>query len=278
MTRLLIIEGNPRERRDATTANGLRTASGIYAEAISAEFPAIELDIFHAADPEARIPCSRGFEDYDGVVISGSALHAYDQDFAVTNQIAVLKAAGETGIPILGSCWGLQIAAMAAGGEVAYHPQGREVGIARKIVPTQPHRFVSGKGPVYDAPCIHYDEVVRLPERATLLASNAHSQVQAAIIPVGRSQVWAVQYHPEFDLRHLAQLFSLYAADMIGQGFFADAAALDHYTAQMMTLSDTPDDAATAWQLGIDADIIDDGRRRSEISTWIRHEVLSDRA
>jgi GMP synthase (glutamine-hydrolysing) len=274
VTRLLIIEGNPRDRRERTSAQGLRTASGIYVEAISAHFPGIALDIFHAADEDSKIPEGRGFTDYDGMVISGSALHAYDPDFAVTNQIAVVKAAGETGIPILGSCWGLQIAAMAAGGEVAYHPQGREVGFARKIVPLGDHPFVSGKGPSYDAPCIHYDEVTRLPDGATLLASNAHSAIQAAIIPVGQSQVWAAQYHPEFDLRHLAQLYTLYAGDMIGQGFFADAAALERYTGQMLVLADAPDDAATAWQLGIDADILDDTRRRSEIIAWIEGCVL----
>lgn len=274
MPRLLIIEGNPRERRDGTTAKGLRTASGIYAEAITAHFPEIEIDILHAADPEGRTPYGRHFTDYDGMVISGSALHAYDPDFAVTNQIAVVKAAGESGIPILGSCWGLQIAAMAGGGAVAYHPQGREVGFARKIVPLAPHPFVSGKGASYDAPCIHYDEVIRLPEGATLLASNAHSRIQAAIIPVGKSQVWAAQYHPEFDLKHLAQLYALYADDMIGQGFFADAQALTRYTAQMMALAETPDDAATAWQLGIDADILDDQKRRSEIIAWIKAWVV----
>ena len=274
MTRLLIIEGNPRERRDGTTARGLRTASGIYAEAITAHFPAIEIDILHAADPEARTPYGRQFDDYDGMVISGSALHAYDPDFAVTNQIAVVKAAGETGIPILGSCWGLQIAAVAGGGEVTYNRQGREVGFARKIVPTQPHPFVSGKGQSYDAPCIHYDEVTRLPEGATLLATNAHSPIQAAIIPVGKSQVWAAQYHPEFDLKHLAQLYALYSDDMIGQGFFADAAALERYTGQILALSDAPDDAATAWQLGIDADILDDTRRRSEIIAWVEDCVI----
>lgn len=274
MTRLLIIEGNPRERRDGTTAKGLRTASGIYAEAIVAHFPEIEIDVLHAADPEGRTPYGRHFTDYDGMVISGSALHAYDQDFAVTNQIAVVKAAGETGIPILGSCWGLQIAAMAGGGEVAYHPQGREVGFARKIVPLTPHPFVSGKGPSYDAPCIHYDEVIRLPEGATLLASNSHSRIQAAIIPVGQSQVWAAQYHPEFDLRHLAQLYTLYAGDMVGQGFFADDAALERYTAQMLALADAPEDAATAWQLGIDGDILDDTRRRSEVIAWMEECVL----
>ena len=274
MTRLLLLEGNPRNRRDATSAHGLRTASGIYGEAISAHFPEIAIDIVCGADPDGHIPGARSFTDYDGLVISGSALHAYDQDFAVTNQIALVKAAGETGIPMLGSCWGLQIAAVAAGGEVAYHPSGREVGFARKIVPIQPHAFVSGKGPSYDAPCIHYDEVVRLPEGATLLAANAHSEIQAAIIPVGKSDVWAVQYHPEFDIRHLAQLYTLYSDDMIAQGFFADTEALNAYAAKMIALADTPDDAALAWQLGIDADILDDSRRRSEIITWINGCVL----
>ena len=274
MARLLIVEGNPRERRDGTTAKGLRTASGIYAEAIAAHFPAIEIDVLHAADPEGRTPYGRYFTDYDGMVISGSALHAYDQDFAVTNQIAVVKAAGETGIPILGSCWGLQIAAMAGGGTVAYHPQGREVGFARKIVPVADHPFVSGKGPSYDALCIHYDEVTHLPAGATLLASNAHSHIQAAIIPVGKSQVWAAQYHPEFDLKHLAQLYALYADDMISQGFFADGAVLERYTSQMLALSENPADAAAAWQLGIDADILDDRKRRSEIIAWVESCVL----
>jgi GMP synthase (glutamine-hydrolysing) len=59
----------------------------------------------------------------------------------------------------------------------------------------------AGKGAVFDAPCIHYDEVTRLPDNATLLASNAHSVVQAAVVPVGRSEVWAVQYHPNSTLR-----------------------------------------------------------------------------
>ena len=79
---------------------------------------------------------------------------------------------------------------------------------------------------------------------------------------------------PEFDLKHLAQLYALYSDDMIGQGFFADAAALERYTGQMLALSDTPDDAATAWQLGIDADILDDTRRRSEIIAWVEGCVL----
>ncbi len=63
---------------------------------------------------------------------------------------------------------------------------------------------------VFDAPCIHDDEIESLPCGSTLLCSNAHSDVQGALIPVERSLVWGVQYHPEFDLNHLAGIIRLY--------------------------------------------------------------------
>jgi GMP synthase (glutamine-hydrolysing) len=44
----------------------------------------------------------------------------------------------------------------------------------------------------------------------------------------------------------------------------------------MLTLADTPGDAATAWALGIDADILDDKRRRSEIIAWMEACVLKN--
>ena len=126
------------------------------------------------------------------------------------------------------------------------------------------------QGAVFDAPCIHYDEVTRLPDSATLLASNAHSLVQAAIVPVGRSEVWAVQYHPEFDIAQLVQLYTLYADDMIAQGFFADRPALDAYVKVLTGLAAAPQDVGLAWQLGVDEDITDDSRRRAEIINWIK--------
>ena len=185
----------------------------------------------------------------------------------------MLRDAAEAGLPVFGSCWGLQIAVMAAGGQVEYNPRGREVGFARKIVRTvagADHPMFAGKGAVFDAPCIHYDEVTRLPDSATLLASNAHSLVQAAIVPVGRSEVWAVQYHPEFDIAQLVQLYTLYADDMIAQGFFADRPALDAYVKVLTGLAAAPQDVGLAWQLGVDEDITDDSRRRAEIINWIK--------
>lgn len=277
MTRLLLMEGNTKDKRDLADKLGVRTASAIYSKAILDHYPDVEIDILNAADEGEVIPHGRSFADYDALVISGSGLHAYDDSFAVTNQIENLKIAGATGMPIFGSCWGLQIATIAAGGKVGLSPNGREIGFARKIVPTDAgknHPMLVKKGPAFDAPCIHYDEVTQLPDDAILLASNRHSEVQAAIVPVGKSKVWAVQYHPEFDLLQLQQLLTLYESDMINQKFFADLESLKEYRDKLKSLADNPDDSSLAWQLGIDSDITNDELRRGEILSWLNSEVL----
>ncbi|MEI4508695.1 type 1 glutamine amidotransferase [Sphingopyxis sp. CCNWLW253] len=277
MPSLLLMEGNTASKRKSGAELGVRSSSEIYALAIRAHFPDLELDVVNAADEDWAIPGGRALLDYDGMVITGSSLHAYDPEFAVTNQIALVAEAGAAGLPIFGSCWGLQIAVMAAGGLVEYNAKGREVGFARKILLNDDgrgHPMFAGKRGVFDAPCIHYDEVTRLPDRATLLASNEHSLVQAAIIPVSKSDVWAVQYHPEFDIAQLVQLYTLYADNMVEQGFFADHASLDDYVKRLTGLAADPADAGLAWQLGVDADITDDRRRRLEIINWIETCVL----
>ena len=277
MPRLVLMEGNTRKKRARGAELGVRSSSQIYVEAIRTHFLDLELDTINAADEDWAFPDGRNWSDYDGLIVTGSSLHAYDTEFAVTNQIALVAEAGETGMPIFGSCWGLQIAVMAAGGEVEYNPRGREVGIARKIVPNEAgraHPIFSLKNAAFDAPCIHYDEVTRLPDSAVLLASNAHSKVQAALIPVGQSTVWAVQYHPEFDLEQLLQLYRLYGENMVKEGFFASEEAMADYTGKLERLIADPADMGLRWQLGIDQDILDDRIRNGEIIAWIQHEIL----
>ena len=277
MPRLVLMEGNTAATRARAASINVRCPSQIYSEAILRHYPDMDLDVLNGADDDWAFPEGRGWADYDGLVIAGSALHAYDQDFAVTNQIAMVADAGKTGLPIFGSCWGLQISVMAAGGVVEYSPRGREVGLARKILPnvaSREHPIFKYKRPVFDAPCIHYDEVTRLPENAELLASNSHSEVQAALVPVGESTVWAVQYHPEFDLKQLYQLFRFYADDMIDGGFFNNRQEYDEYLEKLERLIENPADMGLGWQLGIDEDILDDRQRNGEIIAWIEHEVL----
>lgn len=272
-----MMEGNNLASREKAKKLGVRTASEVYIEAIRAHFPDLEIDVVNAADRGEGLASGAVFTDYDGMVIGGSGLRAFEPTFEVTNQIEMLKAFAETGLPILGSCWGLQIAVIAAGGVVGPSPNGREIGFARKIMLNdagRAHPYFAGKPRVFDAPCIHYDEITSLPGDATLLCSNAHSEVQGAIVPVGKSEVWAVQYHPEFDLEQLSMLMRLYAGNMIEQGFCSSEDERKAYQAKLDGLAANKADKALAWQLGVDGDILDDAMRRAEIINWVNSQIL----
>lgn len=267
-----MMEGNTIETQKLAHKLGVRTATEIYTEAVKYWAPSIEIDVINAADGE-KIPMGKLYTDYDGMIISGSGLRAFHQTPQVLNQLDVLRNFGETGLPILGSCWGMQIAAVVSGGRVGPSANGRELGVARKISLTEQgktHPFFQAKPQVFDAPCIHYDEVLSLPEGSTLLCSNAHSEVQGAVIPVGRSEFWGVQYHPEFDLSQIRMLYHYYKDDMLQQEFVNNEAEYDELMAKLKLLEAQPNNKAIAWQLGIDADILDAQVRSLEIRNWLR--------
>jgi len=270
--KILMMEGNPLAAREKGKAIGVRTATQIYIEAVRLFNKDVEIDIVHVADGE-KLPEGASFSDYAGMIISGSGLRAFDKTPEVNAQVDLLKEFAQTGKPILGSCWGLQIAAVAAGGEVSASKKGREIGIARKIQLTQAgieHPFMANKPHYFDAPCIHYDEVSILPANATLLSTNDHSEVQGAIIPVGNSEVWGVQYHPEFDVAQLRMLYEYYKTDFLEQGFVNNEAEHDNLIRSMKILEADPKNKAIAWQLNIDQDILNTQIRALEIANWLK--------
>ena len=138
--RLLFVDGNTPAHRE-----GLRTAYGMaYGEAYAAEIaaiaPGIVSDICLPADEGANLPDGAGLESYDGIFLTGSALHIYEIEPAVTRQVELMRAIYASGTPCFGSCWGIQVGSVAAGGTVTANPKGREVGFARRIAPTEAGR------------------------------------------------------------------------------------------------------------------------------------------
>ena len=77
-------------------------------------------------------------------------------------QVELMRRLFECGVSSFGSCWGIQIAAVALGGAVEISPQGREVGIGRKVSMTaegRAHPMYTGKKSVFEAFMSHSDEV-----------------------------------------------------------------------------------------------------------------------
>jgi GMP synthase (glutamine-hydrolysing) len=180
------------------------------------------------------------------------------------------------GVPAFGSCWGLQLATVAAGGEVGPNPRGSEVAFARKIILTdagRDHPMHAGRPPVFDAPAIHSDELLRLPENTVVTAWNAMSKVQAAEIRCGEGLFWGVQYHPEYDLRDVATTILRYGARLVDEDFFSDMPALERYAADLESLGADSTRRDIAWRLGLGDDILRAEERRREIANWIDRRV-----
>ena len=275
MSKILMMEGNTIKKQKMAAKIGVKSATETYTRAVRFWNQDVEIDIINAADGEI-LPTGSNYDDYIAMIISGSGLRAFDDKPEVTSQLEALRRFGKTGKPILGSCWGMQIAAVVAGGEVGPSPNGRELGVARKILLTEEgeaHPFMAGKPKVFDAPCIHYDEIRRMPKGSTLLCSNAHSKVQGAIIPVENSEVWGVQYHPEFDLNDIRMLMKLYKQDMLGQGFVNSIKEHDQLIEKLAILEENPENKGVAWQIGMDSDILNESLRAIEISNWLKHAL-----
>jgi GMP synthase (glutamine-hydrolysing) len=232
--------------------------------------PDAEVDIHTAADEDAALP--RPLDAYQGVAITGSSPNIYKLEAESMRQIEFVREVFGQGVPIFGSCWGLQLAAVAAGGEVELNPVGREVAFARKITLTeagQSHPMHAGRAAAFDAPAIHSDIVTRLPEGTTVTARNAISEVQAAEIRFGRGIFWGVQYHPEYRLHDVAAVIRRYGQTLVDEGFFADLEELQRYAADLSALEANPGRHDIAWRLGLDRDVVNDEARQTEVANWV---------
>ena len=275
--RFLIIDGYPKQSRDDLEQAGMKLAWKLYVEMITNYLPDAVYDLWLPSDTAQVLPEGRSLDDYAGVLWTGCNLTVYHtDDERVTRQIEFAKEAYEAGLPSFGSCWGLQIAAVAAGGVVEANPKGREMGIARKIRVTQEgsaHPFLAGKPPVFDGFISHVDEVVELPEGATLLAEGLFTRVQAIEVKHKKGVFWATQYHPEYDLHEMARLIVAREPKLVPEGFFRDGADLAAYVDRLEALAAQPDRKDLRWQLAIDDDVLDRKVRQREVANWVEHLV-----
>lgn len=274
--RILVLDGNVAAvRARQRAALGYDSGTG-YARILLRLDPSLRIDIVLAADGDPSLPAGIGLENYDGVTMTGSALNIYNGGAAVMRQIELARAVFEAGLPFFGSCWGLQVAVTVGGGEVRANPRGREFGFARRVLLTEAgrgHAMFAGKPAVFEAPCVHGDEIAALPVGAEILASNEWG-VQAATFKVGRGTFWGVQYHPEYDYVDIAASAERYGDTLVSEGTFADRAALDVFAAELRVLQGAPADSALNWKHGLGPAMQSEALRLLEIRNWLEVEVL----
>ena len=274
--RFLIVEGNTLETRESyREGTGVTPAEG-YGNVLVGIAGAGRYDILNATDAGAALPKGMTFADYDAVVLTGSALHLWKQEPESMRQVEVARAVYRANVPFFGSCWGLQVAAVAAGGTVHKNPRGREMGFARKITPNAEgaaHPLLRGRPAAFDAPCSHLDEVAVLPPDSTLLASNGMSRVQAAEIRHEGGTFWGVQYHPEYSLAELAFLIDRRMGALMDEGFFADPGQKDAYVGDLRAIQADPSRSDIAWRYSLGPELVFPDERVLELRNFIETRV-----
>lgn len=272
----LIIEGNTAQKNAEIRAQGGRSYAEVYRAVLRALAPGARCQVLSPCEDDLDGLASRlDLAAVDGAVWTGSSLNAYSPIPEVANQIALFEQLFDSGAPIFGSCWGLQVMATALGGRVRRNPWGREIGVARDIALTAEgaaHPMYAGKPARFDAIAMHVDDVEILPAGCRVMAGNAASAIQAAVLDDGVHSFWGVQYHPEFDLQVLALGMRRLAADLIAERFFATPAELDAVCNGMARIEAQPDAGRAASAiLGIGDTVLDPTLRRLEIANWVAH-------
>ncbi|WP_085808487.1 type 1 glutamine amidotransferase [Sphingomonas sp. TZW2008] len=278
--KFLVAESEPPEARDKRRASVGRSSGETFIDLLAAMVSGARIDRAKPADADAPEMSRETIAGYDAVFLTGSPLHVYDDTPEVRRQIAFMRAIFASGTPSFGSCAGLQVATVAAGGTVRPMGARREAGFARRLVATaagRDHPLLAGRPAAFDAPAIHTDEVEALPAGATLLASNRVTHVQAAEIRCGDGVFWGVQYHPELSLGEVAAALRRQADDLVEHGLARDEAAIEAIAAPIDALDEDPKRDDLAWQLGLDEQVIDARLRRTELRNFIDHLVRPTR-
>jgi len=272
--RFCIVNCYPEASRKNFDLSDVGHPHDLFLDFLQREAPNSSSEIVYVADPDFALPSATTIDDFDGFIWTGSDLTVYHlDDPRVTGQIDFARTLMNTGAASFGSCWGIQMAALVGGGEVAVNPHGREWGIARGIelndaAKTSP--MLAGKPAIFDAFIMHLDEVTRLPEGTVSLGGNAHTPIQAAVFENEDASFWGTQYHPEYNLHEMGRLIAARAEALVREGHFPDEKAVASYASDMKALHVNPDSVELRERLDVGNDIIDPQIREVELRNWLR--------
>lgn len=248
MTTILIVESNTPEM----VAEG-----GSNARPFLDTLPVLDADLTLKTAAPYQAALTRGdLDGVDGVMFSGSGVDWSTADARAEPLARAMRLVFEHGLPVWGSCNGMQLAASVLGGDVGASPNGVEIGLAQDLRLTdagRSHPMMQGRRDGDAVPCIHRDEVQRLPEGAVVLAGNAHSPVQAFAYERDGIRFWGVQYHPEF-------------SPSIVAGWMAER---DPQDARHADLQVVETDAEAAGRLGTSIDAMTLPNRARELTNWL---------
>ena len=225
MKKILLVEGNLREANQEFTDNGIKTHTESLRESIDYFTNDLEIDSVNPSSDKNIFETVKDLNKYDGLIWGGSSLNIYSDTLEIRRQIEFMKECQKKVKNILAICWGMQVAVTAAGGVVKKGQNGSHRGIAHEININENglrHPLYKDKNQFFNTPAFNYDEVITLPNNATLLSSNKVNNVMGIDFKSDLSNIWGIQYHPEITYEKMITLINFRKERLLENKSFND--------------------------------------------------------
>lgn len=181
------------------------------------DYPTMFKALLHAIDPDVEFFSVRILEGElpekpgaaDGWIITGSKFGVYEDLPWIKPLKTFIQATVSEKIPMAGICFGHQILAQALGGEVEKSHKGWGLGVHDYRIDDKP-TWMKGSHTGFSGHAVHQDQIIRLPDTATVIASSEFCPYAALVYGDPENpDALSVQPHPEFSADFIDDLIGI---------------------------------------------------------------------
>ena len=229
---ILIVEGNiPKDSEVFIRAAGASASENLKNLVLKLE-PNSNVKIINPGIDEETKEALEVINQYHGIIFTGGAMRINDLTDEIKKHINFASNCFKHDKKILAICWGLQVCSTAAGGRVAPGKNGAHIGIASTVEINkegQKNLIYKDKKIKFTTPAYNFDEVCEIPEGATLLSSDKVNNVMSVYFKSGNSEIWGLQYHPDYEYYQMINLANERKNRMIDNEYFKDESDFENH-------------------------------------------------
>ena len=222
---VLIVEGNNPKDSEVFIRAAKATCSENFKNIVLKLEPTSNVTIINPVNDNETNKALEDMDQYNGIIFTGGAMRLNDMTDEIKKHINFASNCFKHNNKILAICWGLQVCSTAAGGKVAPGKNGAHIGIATDVEINEDGKknlIYKNKKPKFNTPAFNFDEVCELPEGATLLASDKVNNIMGVHFKSENSEVWGLQYHPDYEYWQMINLSNERMGKMIAKEYFKD--------------------------------------------------------
>ena len=222
---VLIVEGNNPKDSEVFIRAAKATCSENLKNIVLKLEPTSKVTIINPINDNETNKALEDMDQYNGIIFTGGAMRLNDMTDEIKKHINFASNCFKHKNNILAICWGLQVCSVAAGGKVAPGKNGAHIGIATDVEINEDGKknlIYKNKKHKFNTPAFNFDEVCELPKGATLLASDKVNNIMGVHFKSENSEVWGLQYHPDYEYWQMINLSNERMGKMIAKEYFKD--------------------------------------------------------